>query len=507
MAFSMLKIENQLESFIDLLMHESILTYNPKASTAPVEVQQRAKQLDRIHKKGAVFAVRQKSDFGQGVKGFIITSKETLLEKANSITHFTPNVYRRYYYADSNRRFIKGFEEQNLQQINTFVVDIDTKDYSPGDIILACIDAGLGEPTGILETDHGYQVYFVLAEPLFISNQKNFISLKVAKRISENIKRSLLCVGADVFCNDFGFFRMPNTYNIIWFHEKTYSIKKLIDWSQRIDDDNNRQLYVVKNQSTSMLTSEWFQLLLQTKHIKGEKGQIGRNNVLFTLALTCLQDGRDETYAYDLLDQFNSNLQVPLSAAEVEACVNSAYSGRYHGPKKEYVEQLIELYVPGASDLQLSFGKPTWYKHKKARKDRERSHLTEWEEDICAFLAAKKEVSEPFLWCTQKELCKQVGIASSSLNKLMKKSTKLLKTTTGKGCTAKTGWTTVELYIEYLIWLKKDLKTRAYLVQAIAEEHVALLEPTAGFFELEFYMKKLRITDVTYEQLILRGVG
>lgn len=506
MAFSIAQNESQLEKFIDLLMHESIRTYKVKASAAPAELQQRAHQLDRIHKKGAVFAVRQKSDFGQGVRGFIITSKEALLKEANRITHFTPNAYRRYYYADKKRQFIKGFEEQHLQQVNTFVVDIDTKEYAPGDIILACIDAGLGEPTGILETDQGYQVYFVLAEPLFISNQKGFLSLKVAKRISENIKRSLLCVGADVYCNDFGFFRMPNERSIVWFNERTFTVKQLIDWSQRIDNDKNRQLYVVKGQSSSMLSSEWFQLLLQSKHIKGERGQIGRNNVMFTLALTCLQDGCDEDYAFDLLDQFNSNLDMPLSTKEVEACVASAYSGRYNGPKKEYVEQFIELYVPGAEGLQLSFGGRKWYKHKKARQDRERSHLHEWEEDICAFLAAEKSVSEPFLWCTQKELCEQVGIANSSLNKLMKQSTRLLKTST-KGRNAKTGWTTVELYIEYLICLKKDLQTRAYLVKQIADEQVAMLERVAGFFELQFYIKKLRITETLYEQGTLRGVG
>ena len=103
MAFSIAQNESQLEKFIDLLMHESIRTYKVKASAAPAELQQRAHQLDRIHKKGAVFAVRQKSDFGQGVRGFIITSKEALLKEANRITHFTPNAYRRYYYADKKQ--------------------------------------------------------------------------------------------------------------------------------------------------------------------------------------------------------------------------------------------------------------------------------------------------------------------------------------------------------------------------------------------------------------------
>lgn len=505
------KTENQVEILLDLILHEGILTYNPKSSDAPAELQRCARQLDKIHKKGAVFAVRQKSDFGQGrVKGYIVTSKETLVKQAETISHYTPNVYRNYAYASNKRTYIKGFEETNLQQVNTFVVDIDTKTYSVNDILLACIDESIGEPTAILETDQGYHVYFVLSEPIYISNQKRFLSLHVAKRIADNLKRSLQSVKADMYCNDFGFFRMPNSRNIVWLNEyATYTPKQMMDWSQRKDDDKNRKLYVVNTKKqSSMLTSEWMQLLLSSKDVKGEKGQIGRNNLLFTLALACLKDGRDEDYAYDLLDQFNSNLMYPLSIQEVIACVKSAYSGRYFGPKKEYVEQLIELYVPHASNLSLSFGQPKWYKHKKAREDRERSHLSEWEEDIGKWIAAQKSACEPFIWCTQKELCEQVGLASSSLNKLLKQSKKLLKTTTGKGRYAKTGWTTVDLYMEYIIWLKKDRGTRyAEAIQLMIDEHLASLEPVAGYAVIVAHVKKLRQQRPEYYQLSLTGVG
>ncbi|UDK94797.1 hypothetical protein EYB33_00640 (plasmid) [Lysinibacillus sphaericus] len=81
-----------------------------------------------LYQKGAVFVVRSKEDFQTNkVKGYIVTSKETLLEDATDLTHFTPNVYRKFGYSDDSRRMIHGFEERNLLQINTFVVDIDTK--------------------------------------------------------------------------------------------------------------------------------------------------------------------------------------------------------------------------------------------------------------------------------------------------------------------------------------------------------------------------------------------
>ncbi|MFY0521560.1 hypothetical protein ACOMCU_27670 [Lysinibacillus sp. UGB7] len=45
--------------------------------------------------EGVIFAVRNKGYFTEnGVKGFIITSKNALFQQANYITHWTPNVYR-----------------------------------------------------------------------------------------------------------------------------------------------------------------------------------------------------------------------------------------------------------------------------------------------------------------------------------------------------------------------------------------------------------------------------
>lgn len=508
--FSYATKQDKLTTIIETIMHEGLLTYHPKASNAPLDLQYRAKQLDKLHKKGAVFAVRDKSHFEGGVKGYIITSNETLINQANQISHFTPNIYRRYYYADDKRQMIKGFEEKNLLQINTFVVDIDTQRYSVNEILLACIDNSIGEPTLILKTDRGYQVYFVLAEPIFISNSRNFLSLNVAKRIAENLKRSLVTVEADIYCNDFGFFRMPNHQNVVWFNEHaTYHPAKLIDWSQRIDNDKGRHLYAVptKKQQPTLLTTDWFYQLLQTTEVKGEKGQIGRNNYLFTLALVCYQDGREQSYAFDLLDQFNSRLRTPLPVKDVEIIIESAYSGRYHGPKKEYIEQLIELYAPQHTDIKVSFGQTTWYKHKKARKDRERSHLEEWEADITEWITAEKQVSEPFIWRTQKELCEKIGISNSSLNKLLKQSKKLLKTTTGKGRNAKTGWTTVNLYIDYIIWLKQDMGERfAASIRGIVAEQIELMEPIAGYETLITNIKNIRQEQLVTEQLSIQNL-
>lgn len=466
---------SDLAKIFDLLMHDGLYVSNPKLFNDVT-----------LNKKGAVFVVRNKSDFAcAGVKGFIVTTKETLLEQAHKLSHFTPNIYRKFGYADAARKKIKGFEERNLLQINTFAVDIDTKRYSVNELLLACIDDSVGAPTFILQTTRGYQLFFVLRKPIYLSNNKNYLSLTVAKRIAENLKRSLAHVEADMNCNDFGFFRVPNEHNIVWFNENfTYEPAELINWSQRKDNDMNRHLYVVSNKSEKapILHSDWFHKLITTTDIKGQKGQIGRNNYLFTLALLCFQDGKDKAFAYDLLDEFNTRMKYPVQPQDVVKVIESAYSGRYFGAKKEYIEQLLELYSLTGDSVAITFGNSCWYKHKKAREDRKNSHFYEWENDIIDFITAEKDVSEPFIWRTQKALCEAIGISNSSLNYLLKHSKKLIKTVKGKGRNAQTGWTTVEHYLAYIIWLKKQKGQQIIdFIPTLVKQHVQAMEPVAGY--------------------------
>lgn len=161
-----------MASVFDVVLHRGITKYRKISSKAPFPRQVEENKLDRLSKKGGVFVVRHKADFtDQGVKGYIITSKETLLEDMNQLSHFTPNVYRKYTYKDKARRYITGFEERNLLQVNAFVVDIDTKKYSREDILMACLEDSIGIPTLIVSTTRGYQLYFALAA-LYLSRIK-----------------------------------------------------------------------------------------------------------------------------------------------------------------------------------------------------------------------------------------------------------------------------------------------------------------------------------------------
>jgi len=493
---------NQLKEIYNTILHEGLTTYKTKNSKATL-ARVKAEKEDKRHKKGAIFVVRSKNDFAAaGVKGYIVTSKETLLEDAAGLSHFTPNVFRQFSYADDDRRLIKGFEEKNLLQINTFVVDIDTKRHSVQDILLACVDESVGAPTLIVESERGYQVYFVLSQPLFITNKHNYRGLTVAKRIADNLKQSLQAVDADIFCNDFGFFRLPKQDNIAWLQlSQTYNIAQLIDWSIRQDDNRARPLFLVPSKSTctSVMESEWFIKLTQAVDIKGAKGKLGRNNALFTLALVCFGEGWEKHRTFDFLDEYNTNLKYPLPLADVQSLLNSAYSGKYNGASKEYIKALLAEYVAGSSSIEVNFGyKSGWYKFKKERKDRTRSHYEEWEKDINAYISAEKSNSEMFLWRTQKELCEAIGIPQSTLNVLIKQSKRLIKTTKGKGRYAKTGWTTISLFIQYAIQTASKLATSKRLyrigIQKLVSEWISELEVIAGYTLLMEYLVKLELT-------------
>lgn len=489
---------DHLELF-DVLLHQGITKYRPIGSKASLPKQVEASKQDKRSKKGAIFAVRKKDDFtDHGVKGYIITSKETLLEDAAQLTHFTPNVYRTYTYKDAERRYIRGFEERNLLQINTFVVDIDTNKYSREDILMACLEDSIGLPTLIVATPRGYQVYFALSQPLFISNKNDFKGLKVAKRISDNLKRSLKSVEVDPFCNDFGFFRVPKPSNLIFNQlDSTYSMAELINWSMRQDDNIKRPLFVVPSKgatSISIMRTEWFDALVHAVDIKGKKGQIGRNNTLFTLALICLQEGWLKEETMNFLDEFNYRMKHPLSGSTMTAVLESAYSGKYNGPAKEYVEELLATYVPNKT-FEVKLGGKGWYKFKKAREDRQNSHFEEWENDLVEYLTAEFSTAEPFIWRTQKQICEAIGIPQSSLNFLIKQSTRILKTVVGKGRNSKTGWTTIALFMKHVLFeLQETKQNYKRFLQSIVEDHLADVVTSPACSLVHEFMGKLEGT-------------
>jgi len=473
-------------SIIDIVLHEGLTLYKKVGSSASLSRTTEDSKKNYLHKKGAIGVTRSKEDLStpSGVRGYVITSKETLLEDSVELSHWTPNVHNYLGYSDVERRHLKGHTEKNLQQINTFVVDIDTKKQPYTEILTAALDHSVGIPTLILETPKGFQVYFVLETPLFISNENDYRGLKVAKRISENIRRSLAKVlqGVDLSCNDFGFFRMPNEENVRWFSaDMVFSMHHLIGWSKRQDDDQNRGLFVVESKGEGLdpTQTEWFRELVATRHVKGSHGQIGRDNLMYTLALASYSAGKGVGETLDLLDEYNSSLEVPVRHSEVQKIVKSAYKGRFKGASQIYIQELLETWLPG-KEVPVTNHLGGWYKFKKERKDRVRSHYAEWEEDLLAYIQSETSTIQPIVWTTQKAVCEAIGMSRSTFNEVIRQSKKLLIKRVGKGRSAQTGLTSVAVLLQCALEYNQQYRSLYYealtLLNGLPENASALWE-------------------------------
>ncbi|MDC4247615.1 primase C-terminal domain-containing protein [Enterococcus faecium] len=381
-------------------------------------------------KKGSIFIYYSKEALSVS-RGVVITSIEAVEEQADTITHWTPNVYRYGEYADTRRSVVKGHFEKNLRQINTFVVDIDSKENHEGEIILACIDYLGFMPTLILESDFGYQVYFVLSTPAYVTSKSNFKVIEVAKRISMAIRSQLAkqLPGIDVGCNHFGIARFPNTKNIVFCElENQYSFSDWLNWSMKIasnqktEVERNAKLIVFPEKKEYRQVDEpWFDLLLRKADIIGGKGRLGRNNVILTLSLAYFSSGYgQETCTYNMFE-FNERLKEPLAEKEVETIVKSAYSGNYQAARRDFILELCQEWV--SSDIQeneLFIQRRGWWKFKKPREQREYSHKHEWRVDLLDYLKQVEAEGLAYIESTRKELQEKIGIPARSLDRLLK---------------------------------------------------------------------------------------
>ncbi|WP_270792613.1 primase C-terminal domain-containing protein, partial [Enterococcus casseliflavus] len=292
--------------------------------------------------RGAIFAYRSKEHMIEGI-GLVITSEEGVIENNNRFTHWTPNVFRYGTYADEARMFTKGF-----------FVDFDTLDpnFDYGEIILASHEIGF-MPTMILRTPHGFQAFYVLDKPAYVTKKSNFKVINVAKMISKNLRNKFsndYRFPVDVNANHFGITRMPSEENVLFFEPQyRYSFEEWIDWSMREDADKKAEIKNVfvlpSTQEFRQVDEPWFQLLLKSQKIQGEKGVYGRNNVIFTLSLAYFSSGYEVEACELTMLEFNDRLANPLSDRELTRIIRSAYSGKYQAAHREKIVLLCQEWV------------------------------------------------------------------------------------------------------------------------------------------------------------------
>lgn len=379
--------------------------------------------------RGAIFGYRTKEKMMKA-RGVVLTSMESISENEDSFTHWTPNVYRFGSYSDPKRQITRGHSEDNLRQINSFYIDFDitssAEEMTSGDILIAAIDLGF-MPTLILKSDKGYQAYFVLDKAAYVTTHSQFKVVKVAKAISQNLRNYFgQTLPVDMTCNHFGIARMPRTDNVEFFHaDYTYSFQEWLDWSMKQSDllfpSKKPNLTVIAgSEGVKQVDEPWYGLLLKEANIRGAKALMGRNNVLFTLALANFSSGVSQSDCEAVLADFNENLTEPISQDEFLKVVGSAYSGKYEAASRDYIKLLCKAWVNEnlkGSDL---FIKQRWYKFKKKRADRKHSHLYEWKADIMAYLEGFYQSEDPFVQTTKKAIREELNIPERSLDKVLK---------------------------------------------------------------------------------------
>lgn len=379
-------------------------------------------------KRGAIFTYRSKAHMIKA-RGLVLTSMEAIKENQDGFTHWTPNVYRFGSYSDSRRQITRGHAEENLRQINTFVIDFDLSSddvMTSGDILTAALDLGF-MPTLILKSDKGYQAYFVLSEPAYVTAHSQFKVVKVAKAISQNLRSYFgQTLPVDMTCNHFGICRIPRTDNIEFFDEEyTYSFQEWLNWSMKQSDlpfpSKKPNLTVISGTEGEKQTDEpWYKMLMNESNIKGTKDLMGRNSVLFTLALANFSSGVSQGDCEVVLNEFSLRLDEPVTTSELLKIIASAYSGKYEAASRDYIMLLCRAWVN--KDLKAAdlFTKQRWYKFKKKRADRKNSHLYEWKADVMAYLEDFYQSEDPFIQTTKKALREALSIPERSLDRVLK---------------------------------------------------------------------------------------
>ena len=379
-------------------------------------------------KRGAIFTYRSKAHMIKA-RGLVLTSMEAIKENQDGFTHWTPNVYRFGSYSDSRRQITRGHAEENLRQINTFVIDFDLSSddvMTSGDILTAALDLGF-MPTLILKSDKGYQAYFVLSEPAYVTAHSQFKVVKVAKAISQNLRSYFSqTLPVDMTCNHFGICRIPRTDNIEFFDEEyTYSFQEWLNWSMKQSDlpfpSKKPNLTVISGTEGVKQTDEpWYKMLMNESNIKGTKDLMGRNSVLFTLALANFSSGVSQGDCEVVLNEFSLRLDEPVTTGELLKIIASAYSGKYEAASRDYIMLLCRAWVN--KDLKSAdlFTKQRWYKFKKKRADRKNSHLYEWKADVMAYLEEFYQSEDPFIQTTKKALREALSIPERSLDRVLK---------------------------------------------------------------------------------------
>lgn len=500
---------------IDLILHQGLReTKAQHSNVLKLEKTIPGKQ----NKQGAIAMYRGKAQMAKSW-GTIYTSKEAVYDNYATSTHWTPNVFNYLTYTDASKHYVKGAKEQNLSQINTLVVDVDYRDVEERQAKFAEVwDTAMLDvqfmPTLILATQKGYHIYYVFDEPVFVRRHANgkLPAVRAAKAIAKSLKQyyAQKLPAVDVTCNSFGIFRVPRPDNIEYFEPKmTVDFQALMTWSINFANDQhqikpqNTQRSFYARRASRQIDQPWFQALINQTDIDQNVGY-GRHNTIFTLALACYSSNVSQAQCFDILDEFNSNLTHPLATQHVQKVICDAYSGQFHAASSEYVNALLETWVPDADRRgYLQRSQTTWYKYAKPRTERVNSHVHEWQADIMAYFSQR--TSQDNNWFTRtslRHISKELNICLGSLTKALKEliDQGLVYREKGHGRQA-TMFATRSSLLQHAMVLKQAQRVNYWLMVA------RFLDPTEQLLALQRFSLTSDPNTTEFEQLRLVDTG
>ncbi|WNW17340.1 primase C-terminal domain-containing protein [Lactiplantibacillus plantarum] len=500
---------------IDLILHQGLREHKARHSNVlKLEKSVPGKQ----NKHGAIAMYRSKAQMAKSW-GTIYTSKEAVYDNYTNSTHWTPNVFNYLTYTDAAKHYVKGTKEQNLSQINTLVVDVDYRDAEERQAKFAEVwDTAMLDvqfmPTLILATQKGYHIYYVFDEPVFVRRHANgkLPAVRAAKAIAKSLKDfyAQKLPAVDVTCNSFGVFRVPRPDNIEYFEPKmTVDFQALMTWSINFANDQHQikpqtiQRSFYARRAGRQIDQPWFQALINQTDIDQNVGY-GRHNTIFTLALACYSSNVSQAQCFDILDEFNSNLNHPLATQHVQKVIRDAYSGQFHAASREYVNALLETWVPDADRrVYLQRSQTTWYKYAKPRTERVNSHVHEWQADLMAYFSQR--TSQDNNWFTRtslRHISKELNICLGSLTKALKEliDQGLVYREKGHGRQA-TMFATRSSLLQHAMALKQAQRLNYWLMVA------RFLDPTEQLLALQRFSLTSDPNTTEFEQLRLVDTG
>lgn len=508
------------QAMIEQVLHNSVTKQRVKNSRQRI-----ANTENDPQHVGTVIMTRTKDDLASA-RGLLVTSQEGILDNAPYCTHWTPNPSRYGRYIDINRHYFAGNTLSNLQQVNAIVLDLDyhnqeKANWTQAKQKLLTLNDQL-KPTAILDSPHGYQIYYILNKPAYVRRQKDgsLPVVKTAQLIVEKLKAFMNrnFPELDCGCNNFGFFRVPHEDNILFYDpQATSNFADWITWSKQQVVKKRQQavmwcqaphLQKVKfNQLSTVKQAQakqpWYLAALQVKNVaEGGVGKgIGRHNFLMTLALANFSSQTPFMDAYNDLDVWNTNNVAPLEVKEFERILQDAYSNHYRGATRPYIKNIQVNYLN--ANLLAQIPKLTiWHKFAKDRVDRQYSHLSEWADDLKNYINQNAYSEGGYLEMSFRQLETALKISAQSLNEVKKNleaKGELIVTTIGRGRYAITHWATpttvargYELALRALLAVRQtqQLDWRTYL--ASFSTHLIM-------FNKMFKMKIERLTGMLYQ--------